>query len=359
MTDLFTPLIYPWQQPEGVELHRLLTEIFISNDEAIEVAQKAGLQRSKLNTQKATYYLWKEILEKSSAENRLRKLAEVAKTFLHEAHTALPFFNALLANEAPPVMARSAVNHDGSPKFIASNDLVTQPEALLYYDDLTLQVGRLPALIKSLGLLQQLSPAVCHLLVDFNGAIKHGTGFRIAEDLLLTNWHVVHNDSGQPAAGITAEFGYEDDGNGGFHNTTKLPCRHDNVVAEKDNDWAVVTVNAAMNPAWPVIKLSTFMPPVLHTPAFIIQHPDGQSKRIGYVRNQVADYTDRVVHYLTDTQEGSSGAPVFNALGQLIALHRAGGRPQQIPGRPPVKKNEGVRISCILTALQQNGITVP
>ncbi len=113
-----------------------------------------------------------------------------------------------------------------------------------------------------------------------------------------------------------------------------------------------------MDAGWPIIKLSDAVDPELHTPAYIIQHPEGQSKRIGFVRNQVADFTDRVVHYLTDTQEGSSGAPVFNGDGKLIALHHAGGRPQQIPGRSPVKKNEGIRIARILTALQQQGVVI-
>jgi hypothetical protein len=50
----------------------------------------------------------------------------------------------------------------------------------------------------------------------------------------------------------------------------------------------------------------------------------GHRKRLGFVRNQIADITDRTVHYLTDTQEESSDTPVLNAKGQIIALHRAG-----------------------------------
>ena len=70
----------------------------------------------------------------------------------------------------------------------------------------------------------------------------------------------------------------------------------------------------------------------------------------------MTSFDDLVVHYLTDTQEGSSGAPVFNARGQLIALHHAGGRPQQVVGKPPVKKNEGIRISCIVAGLREQGV---
>ena len=47
--------------------------------------------------------------------------------------------------------------------------------------------------------------------------------------------------------------------------------------------------------------------------AFIVQHPDGQQKRLGFVRNMITAVTDDRVQYLTDTQPGSSGAPVFDA----------------------------------------------
>jgi V8-like Glu-specific endopeptidase len=358
MKDIFAELSYPFDDPQGVELRRLISELFMTNEEALDIAQQAGLKRYKLTTTQPAYYLWKQILEMSSSEQRLRKLVETAAGFLHQEHPSLAFFRALLAQETPVLTAQLPRNKDGSTTFIDSNDLVTRPEALLYFDDLTLQIGRIPALINSLQLLQQLAPAVCHLLIDFNGLLKHGTGFRIGHNLLLTNWHVVHDDQGTPATTITAEFGHEDDGQGGFKNTVKLPCRQDNVVAHKDDDWAVITVSSPLDAAWPIIQLSDAVDPELNTPAYIIQHPEGQSKRIGFVRNQVADYTDRVVHYLTDTQVGSSGAPVFNAAGRLIALHHAGGRAQQIPGKPPVKKNEGIRIARILKGLQEQSVTI-
>ena len=71
----------------------------------------------------------------------------------------------------------------------------------------------------------------------------------------------------------------------------------------------------------------------------------------GFVRNRVSSVETRRVYYLTDTEPGSSGSPVFNGMGQMIALHRAGGTPQKFTGLPPVKKNEGVRIDVIAPAI--------
>jgi V8-like Glu-specific endopeptidase len=79
---------------------------------------------------------------------------------------------------------------------------------------------------------------------------------------------------------------------------------------------------------------------------------------MGIIRNQVSFFDDRVVHYLTDTQVGSSGSPVFNEQGRLIALHHAGGRPQEVLGKPPLRKNEGIRISRIVESLRAQNVQV-
>ena len=64
------------------------------------------------------------------------------------------------------------------------------------------------------------------------------------------------------------------------------------------------------------------------------------------------------MHYLTDTQEGSSGSPVFDQEGKLFALHHAGGRPQEVLGRAPLSKNEGIRINKIVKGLQDKGVSI-
>jgi V8-like Glu-specific endopeptidase len=108
-----------------------------------------------------------------------------------------------------------------------------------------------------------------------------------------------------------------------------------------------------------VLKLSEAVTPTRQAPAFVIQHPGGDRKRVAYVRNQVTDLDDRVVHYLSDTQSGSSGSPVLNDGGRLIALHHAGGTPQEVAGKPPLKKNEGIRIERVIAGLKAAGIPHP
>lgn len=77
----------------------------------------------------------------------------------------------------------------------------------------------------------------------------------------------------------------------------------------------------------------------------IIQHPNGGPKAVTVRENKVSSIFDDFVHYLTDTEPGSSGSPVFNDQWVVVALHHSG-----VPD--PNKKNawianEGIRISSI------------
>jgi len=131
------------------------------------------------------------------------------------------------------------------------------------------------------------------------------------------------------------------------------------IEGDPADDWAVIRTAAPLDPAILTLPLTAFADPVREAPAFIVQHPGGDRKRVAYVRNQITDFDDQVVHYLSDTQSGSSGSPVLNEDGKLVALHRIGGRPQEVAGKLPLRKNEGVRISRILEGLEALHIDVP
>jgi hypothetical protein len=356
MPPILDALPYPHHQRDAQLLHVTLTQLHPTSQGAVLLAQQAGLDSGMIDPGQPPYFVWKAILEQAAAAGLTRHLVQLVQDRLNPNSPRRPFLAGLLANH-PVVTDEEPRGADGEPRFLRDSDAVSEPEALLYYDDLTIQIGRVPGLITTLERLVQLAPAVCRLTVDINAAGKKGTGFRIGSDLLLTNWHVFHSlSTGARATAVTAEFGYEDDGSGGALGATLVPCDVGTIVTDRANDWAVIRAREPLKDAWPVIKLSEAAPPVTGSPAYIIQHPGGDRKRLGFVRNQIASFDDQVVHYLTDTQEGSSGAPVFDAQGRLLALHHAGGRPQQVVGKPPVKKNEGVRIACVVDGLKKAGV---
>lgn len=359
MPPLLDTFPYPFFQPEAQQLLRKLSELFSNRPDAISISEDSGINITRINTEQSVYLLWRAILKEAANQGILRKLVQNVSANLHAASSVKPYFDGLLANNNQPLEPQPFNSNDGSPKFLHGNDEIDNKEALLFYDDLTLPVGQLPAVIKVLQRMIELSPSVCKLSVMVNGTDQVGTAFRIGKDMLLTNWHVVYRELDKVRAStVIAEFGFEYDSNGRPLEAIPISCDIESIVSNEADDWAVIRAETTMQDAWPIIKLSEAGLPVVGTSANIIQHPMGVRKRIGYARNQVNYVDDRVVHYLTDTQDGSSGAPVFNSMGELIALHHAGGRPQDKVGNAPVKKNEGIRIPRIIEALSKIGISI-
>jgi len=343
---------FPWSDRDAQELHSTLCQIYPTPKGALFVAAKACLEAAMLFPDQAVYFLWVEILNASASAVKTRPLVQL----VHDQNPNSPRrpFLAALLQSRPAVVDRELRDANNAPLFIKGSDTVSEPEALLFHEDLTLAIGRVGWLIAVLQRLLSIAPAVCRMSVDSAAGKQRGTGFRIGEDLLLTNWHVFHY-FGSPTA-ILAEFGFDDDGKGGGLASTAVPCELASVVTDQADDWGVVRTAQPLPASAPILKLSEAVTPTVQTQAFVIQHPGGERKRVAYVRNQITDLDDRVVHYLSDTQSGSSGSPVLNERGQLIALHRAGGRPQEVAGKPPLKKNEGIRIERVVAGLKAAGI---
>jgi V8-like Glu-specific endopeptidase len=355
-----TPILdrhpYPWADPAAWQLHTELTRAFPSAAVALRLAAGAELDPYAIHADQAPSLVWQEILQAAAAAGLTRALVQRARDQLNASAPLRGFLDQLLTDR-PVATSGEPSDLTGAPSFVAGDDTVLEPEALLYQDDLSVEIGRVPALIATLQQLVAIGPAVCKLTVDVGGGVQYGTAFRVGPDLLLTNWHVLHRRAdGMPAVTVTAEFRYEDDGRGGGLTSTAIACDAGSIVADRDDDWAVVRVAAPLHPDWPVLPLVGAADPVAGDPAFVIQHPLGGRKRVAIVRNQVSYVDERVVHYLSDTQVGSSGSPVLDHLGRIIALHHAGGRPQDVLGKPPVLKNEGIRIPRVLAGLRARAV---
>jgi Trypsin-like peptidase domain len=350
MTTVLDAPQYPWHSPAARQLYELMMQQFPQPQAALLYAKRSQVDTSWILEAQPIAGLWKDILEKASTANRLRALVQDVHDVLLPDNAARPFLGELLADREP----RSSLQPEGG--FDHADDSVSEDEARLFRDDLTLPIGRVPALVATLQTLLTLAPAVCKLTVDFPGEGRFGTGFRVGPDLLLTNWHVVHADDGTEATAVTAEFGFEDDGGGGTLASRGIRCVVPAVASDRPADWAVLRAADPLDPAWPVIDLEGAAEPTTSTSAFVVQHPLGQRKKLGFVRNQVSYVDKQVVHYLTDTDVGSSGSPVFDDHGMLIALHHRGGRPQTVLGKPPLRKNEGIAIARVFAGIHDAGL---
>lgn len=175
------------------------------------------------------------------------------------------------------------------------------------------------------------SHAVCRIATELGGGrSSYGTGFLVTPQLLLTNHHVL--PTMETAMMSSAEFGYQRDrwGNVAAPKRFRLdPKRF--FLNNKELDFALVGIDWSRRPAtlplvWcPMIKDLGKIITMEHIN--IIQHPRGEVKQVVIRENRLLDAFDGkdiVLHYEADTEQGSSGSPVFNDQWEVVALHHSG-----------------------------------
>lgn len=216
-----------------------------------------------------------------------------------------------------------------------------------------------------------------------------GTGFLVAPGLLLTNNHVLNSKAS--AANSTAEFDFELDSHFVQKAERKFHLRPDQVFfSDKVLDFTFVRVAARAGDDFPLANYG-HLPLISSTGkaingeyVSIIQHPEGKHKKLVIRDNQILaledcdhDCESAFIHYTTDTEPGSSGAPVFNDQWQVVALHHKAIPKFQNGTNDILAKsgkvwtesdgveeivwlaNEGVRISAIFRLLYRNSMKNP
>ncbi|MEM9433683.1 MAG: DNA/RNA non-specific endonuclease [Pseudomonadota bacterium] len=184
-----------------------------------------------------------------------------------------------------------------------------------------------------------------------------GSGFLVGAGLFLTNNHVITHP--HQAAGVVVEFDYERDLMGRPRAVTRY--RLDPLVFLFDPDSGLDYTLLALGPRLDgPSTLDEFGYSGLSDAgdkhmigefANIIQHPQGRHKEVVLRENRLVNRLGNTLHYIADTERGSSGSPVYNSEWQVIALHHWGGAHLD---KPPLDDpdlwdiNEGIRISRIV-----------
>jgi endonuclease G len=209
--------------------------------------------------------------------------------------------------------------------------------------------------------------------------VGYGTGFLVSPRLLMTNNHVLEDESAAEHSQV--EFNFQDDAIGQPLPTTLFDLEPSTFfLTDPTLDFTLVAVSeTARNQTglshfgWcPLIEAQGKI--LLGECITIIQHPNGEPKQIALRENRLVDLLENFLHYKTDTAPGSSGSPLFNDQWEIIGLHHSGvpardgnGNILALDGslwtpecgehRVKWIANEGVRISRIVRHVRSQHLT--
>jgi V8-like Glu-specific endopeptidase len=177
----------------------------------------------------------------------------------------------------------------------------------------------------------------------------YGTGFLVARDVVMTNYHVIEPFITRGSEKVVVRFDYET-GTDGVAVSSGRPCRLINEwrlidSPVEDLDFALIRLaEPAAEDAVPGGQRGALRPtrklPTAGSPLIILQHPDAKPLKLAIGSVVDPDVAPNRVSYMVNTEPGSSGSPCFNNGLDLVALHHWGATP-----------NRGVRLSGVLDFL--------
>lgn len=232
--------------------------------------------------------------------------------------------------------------------------------------------------------------AVCmvEVAMPFSGSTFKGTGFLVAPGIVLTNHHVIQDET--DAKRTTLSFNYQNDAYGKPRRVKAYsldPARF--FLSSKLFDCTFVAVG---DPIDHVLSPEVFgwLPLVgsegkveVGEPINVIQHPHGRPKEWVLRENrllllpEIARLRDPKVyaHYEADTLQGSSGAPALSRRWEVFALHHSAvpqiddqGNILDLDGKPYSGSddarirwigNEGIRVSALVRLIESERSRVP
>ena len=201
--------------------------------------------------------------------------------------------------------------------------------------------------VRLLELALQASQGVIRIVTD--GSL--GSGFLVEQGLVMTNNHVI--GSRGMAQQSRYEFNYQLD-----MQLKPMPVITARAVPDGlfyTNPQLDVTVVEVENVPQTAAPLTLARLRVKRDDRVnIIQHPGGHYKKISMQNNFVAFADARSIQYLTSTEPGSSGSPVFNNDFIVVGIHHSGGLLLEPGSENRYLRNAGSSMTAVLDDLQAN-----
>lgn len=331
-----------FSNPAVRELRILLSDNYFRSTEVIALVRGAGAAPAFINWDQPMVLVWDDVLSTLQKQGKLRGLLQ---NLINGPDLAIADRLRELTADQPVTAAPLRTPDDLRipPWRQGDREQIIGSQSTLL-DVSFLQRGT------------ELASAVARLLVYLDGEPFFGTAFHVGDDLLLTNHHVLFADSGNVATSVEAWFGYERSFGGRTKAHISVPGRVETITGDPAHDWAVIRLARSVPSGTAVIGLTGAPPIGVDDRVYIIQHPSGGVKKIGMIHNVVRYVDDDVIRYLTDTQGGSSGSPVFNEQWQVVALHQ-----QWLSDNagPTIEvRNQGRRIERVVAGLAAAGLGI-
>ena len=341
---------YPvdWSRPDVQETMKILQTIYRTPE--IEMfAQLAGLDRARIDLAGPAAVVWPAVFNEAARVGRVDALLDA----VGESYQALGLALAEVRGTAPG---------SAGPAPQPPAELLSQGAP---WDDLSGQEAVIdesaPTFVDVVFFAQGLDRArsVCRLVPWFAGhRIGSGTGFRIGPDLILTSHHILFDwaRGGSRALAVDAWFNYEVDEQGMPRKKVEIPCDPASIVGEQSHDWAVIRTQEPISDAFPALPLGGARIPEVGDRVSIIQHPQRLPKKVAFQHNLIRDVKPDRILYWTDTDEGSSGSPVFDQDWRVVALHH-----WTIPAPEGERSkwwNQGRRIDRLVERMKAGGIEI-
>lgn len=337
-----------WSDTLVQDVQRTLVATYRMRKDIIDVVDAVGIDAGEIDWDGSARQIWKSAMTEASRMQQLRPLLQ----WVGDKNPPLAVVIEGWLGEQPP---RSTIDEPvdadapGWKGFTDDSELERQIVA----DQETL----LDIVFLAVGL--ERARSVCHLKVKIGRRRYVGTGFRISDDLILTNHHVLFQDiegDVTRASEVIAWFDYEVERDGSIRQAVVIPCDPESIVAGADRDWAVIKAAEPIPDRFPPLPIDTVVDLEPDDRVYIIQHPSGRPKMIGMHHNIVRWIDDDVIQYWTDTEAGSSGSPVFDGQWNVVALHHRWVS-RDVDGKVEYR-NQGQRIDRVLADMIPAGVTL-
>ena len=167
------------------------------------------------------------------------------------------------------------------------------------------------------------SKFVCKIEIE-NGT--KGTGFLLEGGYLLTTFHLLQSPDKSQIKNARVIFNEQRDLKAIYYSLDPDDTFLFSPVMELD--YAFIKIKddpESPLSKWGFAKIEPNKVPIINDLVNIIQHPEGGEKKIAMPDSVISIWEEKnYLYYQADTRPGSSGAPVFNQVWKVVAMHQAG-----------------------------------